>query len=103
MAVAPPWGIVLLRPGPPGPMPTFYTHLLGPLHPPGPPPGRRGPKGGRDRRQARHTFPHGSSGRLVLRTGRASSPASHPAPSEDPGTTLSLPNCRPDEACTDAR
>lgn len=23
MAVAPPWGVVLLRPGPPGPMPTF--------------------------------------------------------------------------------
>ena len=23
MAVAPPWGMVLLRPGPPGPMPTF--------------------------------------------------------------------------------
>ena len=34
VAVSPPWGIVLLRPGPPGPMPTFYTRLLGPLRPP---------------------------------------------------------------------
>ena len=31
MAVGPPWGIVLLRPGPPGPMPTFYTLTLAPL------------------------------------------------------------------------
>ena len=82
----------LLHP-PPGPPPPPRT----------PPPAAEGPKGGRDRRQARHAFPHGSPGRLVLRTGRASSPASQPAPSEDPRTTLCLPNCRPDEASADAR
>ena len=57
VAVSPPWGIVLLRPGPPGPMPTFYTRLLGPLRPPGPPPRpQKAPRaGGTDARRVMHS------------------------------------------------
>ena len=94
MAVAPPWGIVLLRPGPPGPMPTFYTHLLGPLPPPGPPPrpqraqGREGPTPGASYLPARVLRPSGAPDRSRQQPcqppGTIRRPWDHPQPPQLP-------------------